>query len=120
MININTYIIEKLHLNKDIKTDKINIKQKLYSIIKDVLEEDFNFSPYQYIISHDSVIENDEHKDYFIIRSNPNVRRQLTTNIKKDIYNIVYNKAKKEGIEDFIIDNEIDINKFYIYYINNE
>jgi len=120
MKDINNYIIEKLHLNKDIKTEKIDIKQKLYSIIKDVLEKEFDFSPYQYIISYDSVIENDEHKDYFIIRSSPNVRRQLTTNIKRDIYNSVYNKAKKEGIADFIIDNKIDVNKFYIYYKNNE
>jgi len=51
MININKYIIEKLHLNKDIKTkpfDKDYLCGEIYYRVKHVLEDDYKISKLNY------------------------------------------------------------------------
>jgi len=53
MNNINTYIIEKLHLNKNLKTDDKIILKEIGSVIKNYFENILHLKTTQYIYNLD-------------------------------------------------------------------
>ena len=116
MNNISTYIIEKFRINKDTKlADNIDIKDALYSFIKDALENDLGFSPYQYVVSHDTVDDKGKER-YFIIRKCPGVKRNLTYQMREELYDIVARKAKETGIKQYLVGKDNQFEKLHIYY----
>ena len=121
MINLNKYIIEKLHLNKDIKiksSDKTYLSNEIYYNVKHVLEDDYKMSKLNYnMCSYDErkCKTNNENETWFIgvLISKES---ELSKNIIESLsYSLDYLSIDKRDIKcDIYSDNKFFL-KIFLY-----
>lgn len=119
MININTYIVEKLRINKDIKLkneDKNYLVSEISYHIKHCLEDDYQ--RYQYkitFVDEQKCFTKDPEKTWYVAVEFNSFNKKTMNNITKSLQIRLKNILDKENIQYYPVPYGRSIYKFFLY-----